>query len=196
MAEPLSPGALETLFTAARTFNGWQDRPVSDDQLAAIYDLLKMGPTSANCSPARFCFVRSEAGKALLKPTLSSSNIEKTLTAPVTAIVAWDPRFFDQLPALFPHADAKVWFTSSPALAEETAFRNSSLQAAYLIFACRALGLDTGPMSGFDRDAVDAAFFSESGWKSNLLINIGYGDPEKVYARLPRLPFDSACTVR
>lgn len=196
MAEPLNSTALETLFTAARTFNGWQDRPVSDAQIAALYDLVKMGPTSANCSPARFCFVRSEAGKALLKPTLSGSNVEKTMTAPVTVIIAWDPLFFDQLPHLFPHADAKVWFTSSPALAEETAFRNSSMQAAYLISACRALGLDTGPMSGFDRHAVDNAFFSECGWKSNLLINIGYGDAEKVYARLPRLSFDNACVLR
>lgn len=194
MAEALNETALETLFTAARTFNGWQDRPVSREQIQQIYDLLKMGPTSANCSPARFAFVSSEAGKAKLKPTLSSGNLEKTLSAPVTAIVAWDPAFYEQLPMLFPHADAKVWFTSSPALAEETTFRNSSLQAAYLIAACRALGLDTGPMSGFDRGAVDAAFFGASGWKSNMLINIGYGDPTKVYARLPRLDFDIACT--
>jgi len=195
MAEALNSLALETLFTAARTHNGWQDRPVTDAQIHQLYDLLKMGPTSANCNPARFCFVRSEEGKARLKPTLSSGNLEKTLSAPVTAIVAWDPAFFDQLPQLFPHADAKSWFTSSPALAEETAFRNSSLQAAYLITACRAMGLDTGPMSGFDRAAVDAAFFAENGWKSNLLINIGYGDASKVYARLPRLSFAEACTL-
>ncbi|WP_455915145.1 malonic semialdehyde reductase [Pantoea agglomerans] len=195
MAEALNSLALETLFTAARTHNGWQDRPVTDAQIHQLYDLLKMGPTSANCSPARFCFVRSEEGKDRLKPTLSSGNLEKTLSAPVTAIVAWDPAFFDQLPQLFPHADAKSWFTSSPALAEETAFRNSSLQAAYLITACRAMGLDTGPMSGFDRAAVDAAFFAENGWKSNLLINIGYGDASKVYARLPRLSFAEACTL-
>ncbi|RRZ92791.1 malonic semialdehyde reductase [Erwinia sp. 198] len=195
MAEALNSTALATLFTAARTYNGWQDRPVSDQQLAEIYDLIRMGPTSANCSPARFCFVRSAEGKAKLKPALSSGNLEKTLTAPVTAIVAWDPAFYEQLPMLFPHADAKAWFTSSPALAEETAFRNSSLQAAYLISACRALGLDTGPMSGFDRTMVDTAFFADSGWKSNLLVNIGYGDASKVYARLPRLSFADACTL-
>lgn len=195
MAEALNSLALDTLFTAARTHNGWQDRPVTDDQLLELYELVKMGPTSANCSPARFCFVKSDEGKAKLRPTLSSGNLEKTMTAPVTAIVAWDPAFYDRLPELFPHADAKAWFTSSPALAEETAFRNSSLQAAYLISACRALGLDTGPMSGFDRNAVDAAFFAASGWKSNLLINIGYGDVQKVYARLPRLNFSQACTI-
>ncbi len=194
MAEALEPHALETLFTAARTHNGWQDRPVTDEQLLELYELTKMGPTSANCCPARFCFVKSAEGKAKLRPTLSSGNLEKTLAAPVTAIVAWDPAFYDRLPELFPHADAKAWFTSSPALAEETAFRNSSMQAAYLIAACRARGLDTGPMSGFDRRAVDAAFFADSGWKSNLLINIGYGDIEKVYARLPRLNFTDACT--
>ncbi|WP_345831299.1 malonic semialdehyde reductase [Erwinia sp. HDF1-3R] len=195
MAEKLNTTALETLFTAARTCNGWQDRPVSDEQIRVIYDLVKMGPTSANCGPARFSFIRSEAGKARLKPALSSGNLEKTMTAPVTAIVAWDPLFYNRLPELFPYADARAWFTSSPELAMETAFRNSSMQAAYLIAACRASGLDTGPMSGFDREAVDAAFFAESGWKSNLLINIGYGDPGSVYPRLPRLDFATACIL-
>ncbi len=195
MAEALNSAALETLFTSARTHSSWLDRPVSDEQLQALYELVKMGPTSANCSPARFCFVRSEEGKARLKPTLSSGNVEKTMSAPVTVIVAWDPQFYDQLPQLFPHADARAWFTSSPELALETAFRNSSLQAAYLIGACRAMGLDTGPMSGFDRAAVDAAFFADSGWKSNLLINIGYGDASKVYQRLPRLSFAEACSL-
>ncbi|RQM38134.1 malonic semialdehyde reductase [Erwinia psidii] len=195
MAEALNTQALETLFTAARTHNGWQDRPVTDEQIHALYNLVKMGPTSANCSPARFCFVRSVVGKEKLQPTLSSGNLAKTLAAPVTAIVAWDPAFYDRLPELFPHADAKDWFTSSAALAEETAFRNSSMQAAYLISACRAMGLDTGPMSGFDRAAVDTAFFADNGWKSNLLINIGYGDHDKVYDRLPRLEFTAACTL-
>lgn len=195
MAEALNTLALDTLFTQARTFNGWQERPVTDAQLEEIYQLVRLAPTSANCSPARFFFVRSDDAKARLKPTLSSGNLEKTMTAPVTAIVAWDPRFYDRLPQLFPHADARAWFTSSPALAEETAFRNSSMQAAYLIAACRALGLDTGPMSGFDRAAVDAAFFADSGWKSNVLINIGYGDSSKVYTRLPRLDFSTACVI-
>ncbi len=195
MSEAISPAAYATLFTDARTHNGWLDKPVTDDQLREIYALMKMGPTSANCSPARIVFIRTPEGKETLRPTLSSGNLEKTMQAPVTAIVAWDSAFYDRLPELFPHGDARSWFTSSPQLAEETAFRNSSLQAAYLIFACRALGLDTGPMSGFDREKVDAAFFADGGWKSNLLINIGYGDTSKLYDRLPRLTFDDACQL-
>ena len=193
MSEALNPTALQTLFTDARTHNGWLPQPVSDETLHEIYALLKWGPTSANCSPARFVFIRTPEGKEKLRPALSSGNLEKTLSAPVTAIVAWDSEFYERLPALFPHGDARSWFTSSPALAEETAFRNSSLQAAYLIFACRSLGLDTGPMSGFDREKVDAAFFTGTSLKSNLLINIGYGDVSKVYGRLPRLTFEDAC---
>ena len=193
MNDAINQTACETLFTQARTHNGWLDKPVSDAQLRELYDLLKMGPTSANCSPARMVFVRSAEGKEKLRPALSSGNLEKTLTAPVTAIVAWDSEFYERLPELFPHGDARSWFTASPALAEETAFRNSSMQAAYLIFACRALGLDTGPMSGFDREKVDAAFFTGTLLKSNLLINIGYGDTTKQYGRLPRLAFDDAC---
>lgn len=193
MSEALNPTAQQTLFTEARTHNGWLPQTVSDETLCEIYALLKWGPTSANCSPARFVFVRTPEGKEKLRPALSSGNLEKTMTAPVTAIVAWDSEFYERLPALFPHGDARSWFTSSPALAEETAFRNSSLQAAYLIFACRALGLDTGPMSGFDREKVDAAFFTGTPLKSNLLINIGYGDASKVYGRLPRLAFEDAC---
>ncbi|AKL36994.1 malonic semialdehyde reductase [Klebsiella oxytoca] len=195
MSEAISPAACAALFTEARTHNGWLDRPVSDEQLREIYALLKMGPTSANCSPARFVFIRTPEGKEKLRPALSSGNVAKTLQAPVTAIVAWDSAFYDRLPELFPHGDARSWFTSSPQMVEETAFRNGSLQAAYLIFACRALDLDTGPMSGFDREKVDAAFFADGAWKSNLLINIGYGDPGKLYARLPRLPFDDACQL-
>lgn len=195
MSESISQSACDTLFSHARTHGSWLDKPVSDGLLQEIYALMKMGPTSANCSPARIVFVRTPEGKEKLRPTLSSGNVDKTLRAPVTAIVAWDSAFYDRLPALFPHGDARSWFTSSPQLAEETAFRNSSLQAAYLIFACRALGLDTGPMSGFDREKVDAAFFAGSGWKSNLLINIGYGDETKLYDRLPRLSFDDACRL-
>jgi 3-hydroxypropanoate dehydrogenase len=195
MSESISQSACDTLFRHARTHGSWLDKPVSDGLLEEIYALMKMGPTSANCSPARIVFVRTPEGKEKLRPTLSSGNLQKTLSAPVTAIVAWDSAFYDRLPALFPHGDARSWFTSSPQLAEETAFRNSSLQAAYLIFACRALGLDTGPMSGFDREKVDAAFFADSGWKSNLLINIGYGDETKLYDRLPRLSFDDACRL-
>ncbi|ENA0611649.1 malonic semialdehyde reductase [Enterobacter bugandensis] len=193
MSEAITPAALETLFTGARTHSGWLDMPVSDQTLREIYDLMKWGPTSANCSPARIVFVRSAEGKEKLRPALSSGNLAKTLSAPVTAIVAWDGEFYERLPALFPHGDARSWFTSSPALAEETAFRNSAMQAAYLIFACRALGLDTGPMSGFDRQTVDDAFFTGTPLKSNLLINIGYGDTRKLYERLPRLTFEDAC---
>lgn len=193
MSEAVNPAALETLFTQARTHNGWLNRPVSDETLQQLYALLKMGPTSANCSPARFVFIRSPEGKEKLRPALSSGNLAKTLSAPVTAIVAWDSEFYEQLPVLFPHGDARSWFTSSPQLAEETAFRNSSMQAAYLIFACRALGLDTGPMSGFDRAAVDSAFFAGTPLRSNLLVNIGYGDAAKLFDRLPRLSFADAC---
>lgn len=193
MSEAITQSALKTLFTEARTHNGWQDIPVSDEQLREIYDLMKWGPTSANCSPARIVFVRTPEGKEKLAPALSGGNLAKTLAAPVTAIVAWDSEFYERLPELFPHGDARSWFTTSPELAQETAFRNSSLQAAYLIFACRALGLDTGPMSGFDPQKVDAAFFTGTALKSNVLINIGYGDTSKVYGRLPRLTFEDAC---
>ncbi|MDY1038369.1 malonic semialdehyde reductase [Lelliottia sp. CFBP8978] len=193
MNEAITPGAIKTLFTEARTHNGWLETPVSDETLREIYDLMKWGPTSANCSPARIVFVRTREGKEKLRPALSGGNLEKTLAAPVTAIIAWDSEFYERLPELFPHGDARSWFTSSPELAQETAFRNSSLQAGYLIFACRALGLDTGPMSGFDRQRVDDAFFTGSSLKSNLLINIGYGDASKLYGRLPRLSFEDAC---
>lgn len=193
MSEAITPTAIKTLFTEARTHNGWQEMPVSDETLREIYDLMKWGPTSANCSPARIVFVRTPEGKEKLRPSLSSGNLAKTMAAPVTAIIAWDGEFYERLPELFPHGDARSWFTSSPALAEETAFRNSAMQAAYLIFACRALGLDTGPMSGFDRQKVDEAFFTGTTLKSNLLINIGYGDVIKVYGRLPRLSFEDAC---
>ncbi|EOT1169024.1 malonic semialdehyde reductase [Cronobacter dublinensis] len=195
MSEALSASALATLFTDARTHSAWLDAPVSDEQLRDIYDMVRLGPTSANCSPGRLLFVKTPDAKARLLPALSSGNLEKTLRAPVTAIVAWDHEFYEALPQLFPYADARAWFTSSPAVAEETAFRNSSLQAGYLIIACRALGLDTGPMSGFDRAAVDAEFFSGTTWKSNLLINIGYGDAATLHPRLPRLSFDDACAI-
>ncbi|QCR36498.1 malonic semialdehyde reductase [Nissabacter sp. SGAir0207] len=195
MSEALRPSALATLFTEARSQNGWLEKPVSDALLQEAYALAALGPTSANCSPARILFIRTPEARARLLPALSSGNVKKTESAPVTAIVAWDPAFYDALPELFPHGDARSWFTSSPALAEETAFRNASLQAAYLIIACRALGLDTGPMSGFDQAKVDSEFLAELGWKSNFLINIGYGDAGKVYGRLPRLPFDRACRL-
>lgn len=195
MTKALDDAALAALFTEARTHNGWTDDPVSDETLKALYDLVKMGPTSANCSPARFVFVRSAAAKEKLRPAPSSGNLEKTMAAPVTVIAAIDNEFYEKLPELFPHADARSWFTSSPAVSEETAFRNATLQAGYLILAARALGLDTGAMSGFDKGKVDAAFFAGTTWKSNFLINLGHGDPSKLFGRLPRLAFDDACVL-
>jgi 3-hydroxypropanoate dehydrogenase len=191
----LDPAALDTLFRAARTHHKWSDEPVTDDHLRALFDLLKWGPTSANSSPARFLFVRTPEAKEKLRPALSAGNIEQTMTAPVTAIVAHDPKFYDQLPTLFPQADARSWFAGNEALAEETAFRNGSLQGAYLVIAARALGLDCGPMSGFDRARVDEAFLTERGWKSNFLVNIGHGDASVLHPRLPRLGFDEACLL-
>jgi 3-hydroxypropanoate dehydrogenase len=195
MADTIDSTALDQLFLTARTANKWQDRPVPDAKLQELYDLLKMAPTSANASPARFVFIRSQEAKEKLKPALSAGNLEKTMSAPVTAIVAYDTAFYDKLPFLFPHADAKSWFTSSPAFAEQTAFRNSSLQGAYLILAARAVGLDTGAMSGFDNAKVDAAFLEGTGWKSNFLVNLGYTDPSGTFGRLPRLPFDEAAKI-
>jgi 3-hydroxypropanoate dehydrogenase len=182
----------ELLFTEARSFNKWQDRAVSDAEVEALYDLVKMGPTSGNCCPARFVFVRSAEGKEKLRPALSKGNLDKTMTAPVTAIIGYDAEFYEQLPRLFPHADARSWFTSSPELAHNTAFRNGSMQGAYLILAARSLGLDTGPLSGFDNALVDEAFFAGTPVKSNFLVNIGYGDASGNFGRLPRLAFDEA----
>ncbi|KQN47856.1 malonic semialdehyde reductase [Serratia sp. Leaf50] len=195
MAEALIDSALATLFTEARTHNGWQEKPVSDELLKQAYDLARMGPTSANCCPLRVVFIRSKEAKEKLAPALSSGNLQKTLSAPVTAILAYDPAFYDLLPELYLHGDARSWFTSSPELAHETAFRNASLQAAYLILALRSLGLDTGPMSGFDQDKVNESFLAASGWKANFLLNIGYGDSSKVYPRSPRLDFERVCQI-
>ncbi len=193
MTERIDDAALHRLFTGARSHNAWLDRPVSDELLADIYNLAKMGPTSANCSPARFVFVRTRDGKEKLRPALGVRNVEKTMKAPVTAIVAYDRMFFEALPRLFPHADARSWFVSSPAMAAETAARNCALQSAYLMLAARALGLDAGPMSGFDQGIVDEAFFAGTTWKSDVLINLGYGDAATLFGRLPRLELDEAC---
>jgi 3-hydroxypropanoate dehydrogenase len=195
IAAPLDDQALDQLFRAARTQNKWQDRPVPDAKLQELYDLLKWGPTSANSSPARFVFVRTSEGKAKLKEALSAGNMEKTMTAPVTAIVCYDSYFYDKLGQLFPHADAKPWFTSSPEFAEKTAFRNGSLQGAYLMLAARAVGLDVGAMSGFDNAKVDELFLFGTGWKSNFLVNLGYGDPAGLFPRSPRLSFDEAARL-
>lgn len=192
----IDAAGLDLLFREARTHNKWTDRSVSDETLRELYDVVKFGPTSANSSPARFVFIRTPEGKARLAPALSSGNMEKTMAAPVTAIVAYDPKFFEKLPTLFPHnPDATSWFTSNDSLAATTAFRNGTLQGAYLIIAARAMGLDTGAMSGFDNAKVDEAFFADRGWRSNFLVNIGYGDPSGVFNRSPRLPFDEAAIL-
>ncbi len=158
-----------------------------------LYALTSQGPTSANCSPARFLFIRTEAGRERLRPALSAGNLEKTMSAPLTVVVAHDPRFFDRLPLLYPHADARAWFAGNDALAHETAFRNGTLQGAYLILAARALGLDAGPMSGFDQNVVDETLLAEAGWHSNFLVNLGYGDRVGLRPRDPRLAFADAC---
>ena len=189
----LDDAALDILFRNARTHSAFTDRPVTDEELQALYALVKLGPTSANSSPARFVFVRTPEGKEKLKPALSAGNLDKTMAAPVTVIVAQDPLFYQQLPRLYPAADAKGWFSGNPDLAEETAFRNSTLQGAYLILAARALGIDCGPMSGFDKTKVDRAFFGQNGWKANFLINLGYANAEEtLHPRLPRLNFGEA----
>lgn len=195
MRPPLDTNALATLYTEARTHSHWTDEPVPDELLHRLYDLIRLAPTSANCSPGRFVFVRTAEGKERLAPALSKGNLDKTMSAPVTVIVAWDQAFYEALPRLFPHTDARSWFTGSPAAAHETAFRNSSLQAAYLILAARALGLDAGPLSGFDKAKVDAAFFAGTPWTTNLLVNLGHGDTGPLHERLPRLPFDEACRL-
>ena len=195
-AAAVAPEALDLLFREARTHNKFTSEPVSDATLHALYDIVKYGPTSANSSPARFVFIRTPEGKEKLKPALSSGNLEKTMAAPVTVIVAYDPKFYEHLPILFPHnPDAKSWFTSSDSLAATTAFRNGTLQGAYLMIAARSLGLDTGAMSGFDNAKVDEAFLAEKGWRSNFLCNLGHGDPAGLFPRSPRLPFEDACLL-
>jgi 3-hydroxypropanoate dehydrogenase len=185
----------EQLFTAARTQNGYLDTPVSDEQLHQLYELLKWGPTAANSSPARFAFVRSGPAKERLIACMSPGNQQKVREAPVTAIIGTDTAFFERLPQLFPHTDARAWFVGNPALAETTAFRNSSLQGAYLIIAARALGLDCGPMSGFDPAKVDAAFWAGSTVRTNFVCTLGQGNPAKVMPRSPRLAFEEACRI-
>ena len=195
MTEPLTDAALDRIFREARTHKGWQDRPVSAQQLHDLWDLTKMGPTSANCSPMRVVFVTSPEGKEKLKPALMDGNVTKTMTAPVTAIVAYDTAFHEKLPELFQAADARSWFAGKPKAIEENAFRNGSLQGAYLMLAARALGLDCGPMSGFDKNKVNETFFPEGVWKVNFLCNIGYGDPAHLPPRDERLDFDTACRI-
>jgi len=195
MATPIGKSALEQLFINARTHSYWQNRPVQEDLLHQLYDLLKLCPTSANCSPARFVFITSSEARARLLPCLAEGNLEKTRTAPVTVIVAMDMAFHQHLPRLFPHADAESWFTGHDDLIQSTAMRNSSLQGAYLILAARSLGLDCGPMSGFDAELLNAEFFPEGRLHANFLINLGYGEAAKLYARSPRFNFDEACQI-
>ena len=194
-ASRLDNRALDQLFRAARTHNGWRPIEVPDSLLEEAVELAKMGPTSANASPVRIVFVRSPEAKSRLKGALMAGNVDKTMSAPVTAILGYDTQFYEQLPRLFPHADAKAWFVANEAFANDTAYKNGTLQVAYFIMALRALGLDTGPMSGFDNAAVDAAFFPGGQVKSNVLINIGYGDAEKLFPRSPRLAFGEIATT-
>lgn len=196
MSELLSEATLDQLFRNARTLNAWLPKEVSDEQLHQLYELAKFGPTSANSSPMRVVFVKSPEAKAKLAPLMSDGNRAKTLEAPVTAIIGTDHEFYEQLPKLFPHADARSWFVGNQPLIDTTAFRNATLQGAYVLMAARALGLDCGPMSGFDNAGVDAAFFPGTAIKSNFVISIGYGDTSRnLFPRSPRLAFDEACKI-
>ena len=207
---PLGEAALDQLFRQARTHNAWLDRPISDETLRELYDLMKWGPTSANCLPLRVLFLRTQEAKERLRPALSPGNVDKTMAAPVTAILAYDELFYEKLPLLFPHNPGiREVFASSPELAEITAFRNGTLQGGYFLLAARSLGLDCGPMSGFDNAKVDAEFFTAAACaeetetevpptgrvKSNFLCNLGYGDSSHLFPRSPRLSFEEACRL-
>ncbi len=195
MALALPPQALSQLFLEARTLRHWQDRPIGVELLSQLYDLAKMGPTSANSQPMRLVFVTSQAAKERLRSCLDSGNVRQTMAAPATAIVAYDLDFYEKLPRLVPHTDARAWFAGNDDLIRTTGFRNSALQGAYLILAARALGLDCGPMSGFDNAKLDALFFPNGRVKSNFLINLGYGDPATPRPRAPRLDFDEVARI-
>ena len=193
MTDMLDDAALDLLFREARSHRAWLDRPVSEAALRRIYDIAKMGPTSAKCSPMRIVFVRTEAGRKKLEPCLSSTNFENVKAAPVTAIIGYDLDFHEHFPTLFPFADARAWFTGNDALIESTAFRNGTLQGAYFILAARAAGLDCGPMSGFDNAAVDTAFFGDTKVRSNFICTLGHGDHSTLSDRPPRFGFDDVC---
>lgn len=195
MSSALPTATFDQIFFDARTHNAWKDQPVSDELLVRLVDTMKMAPTSVNCSPARIIFVKSPEAKARLKPHLMEGNVAKTMAAPVTAIVATDFQFFEHLPKLFPHTDARAWFVGKKPFADATAVRNGTLQGGYLILAARALGLDCGPMSGFNNDGVDAAFFAGTETKSNFLCNLGYGDPAGLHPRSPRFAFDEMAKI-
>ena len=191
----ISKDAIDQLFRQARTHSAWLAEPVPVELLGKAYELARLGPTSANVSPSRFVFLTTPGAKTRLRPALAPGNVEKTMAAPVTAIIAWDTEFYENLPRLFPQADMRSYFIGNRALIDETAFRNSSLQAAYFILAARALGLDCGPMSGFDPDKLNTEFFPDGKWKVNFLCNLGYGDQSKLYPRNPRLEFDEVAVV-
>ena len=193
--QQLSQQDLDLIFREARTFSAWLSQPLERGVLRQIYDLAKLPPTSTNSQPARFVFLTTLESKARLLPLLAPANVEKTRTAPVTAIIAWDNEFYEKLPKLFPHTDAARWFRGNAPLIAETAMRNSSLGGAYFIMAARALGLDCGPMSGFDEETVNAEFFPDGKWRVNFLCNLGYGDRSHLHSRNPRLEFDEACVV-
>ncbi len=196
MSNILSDASLDQIFRNARTHSAWHHQEVSNVLLEAVYDLAKMGPTSANCSPMRVVYLRSQEAKERLKPALAEGNVAKTMAAPVTAIIAYDLEFYERLPKLFPHTDARSWFAGgSPEHIRDTAFRNGSLQGAYFIVAARSLDLDCGPMSGFDNEAVDREFFPDGKVKSNFLCNLGHGDHDQLFPRSPRLDFDEACKI-
>jgi len=196
VSKTLGDDGLNLIFRDARTHTAWLDQPVDDALLRQVYDLAKFGPTSANMCPMRIVFVRSKEAKQKLKPALDGGNVDKTMRAPVTAIIGMEVRFYELLPKLYPHADAKAWFKDLPEnVLEATALRNGSLQGAYFMLAARSLGLDCGPMSGFDNAKVDAAFFAGTTVKSNFLCNLGHGDSSKLHPRSPRLTFDEACKV-
>ncbi len=195
-ASAITEPAMKQLFTEARTHNGWLPEPVSDDILRKVYDLAKFGPTSANCGPLRIVFVKTRAAKERLRPILMEGNVEKTMAAPVTALLGMDMKFYDHLPMLFPHApDARSWFAGNEANISETAMRNSSLQGAYFMIAARAYGLDCGPMSGFNKEKADEVFFKGTSYKSNFLCNLGYGDKTKLFPRSPRFKFEDVCQI-
>jgi 3-hydroxypropanoate dehydrogenase len=192
---PISEEAIDQLFREARTHSAWLSEPVPIELVREAYELARLAPTSANSSPARFVFLTTPGAKARLKPALAPGNVDKTIAAPVTVIIAWDTEFHEKLPKLFPHADMRSYFVGNKPLIDETAFRNSSLQAAYFILAARSLGLDCGPMSGFNADKMNAEFFPDGKWKVNLLCNLGYGDPSKLFPRNPRLNFEEASVI-
>ena len=191
----LDSQALDTLFCNARSHNGWKNKDVTDEQLRQVYDLMKWGPTSANSCPARIVFVKTDEAKQRLKPSLQEGNIEKSMTAPVVAIIGMDMEFYEEFGTLFPHADAKSWYVGKPEKIKEAAFRDSSLQAAYFMMAARSIGLDCGPMSGFDNSVLDAEFFPDGKVKSNFICGLGYGDESKLYPRLARLEYERVCEV-